>query len=77
MIIAQLFFAWLSDRTGWRASLVVAQQVLLVIGAITLSVWPSSFGVKMWAFFMCWLSNAGGPTLIVYVLAFSSQPSPS
>lgn len=47
MIIAQLFFAWLSDRTGWRASLVVVQQVLLVIGAITLSVWPSSFGVKM------------------------------
>lgn len=64
-IFAMLFFAWLSDKTGHRATLVIVQQVTLLIGTITLSVWPASFGVKMWAYFMLWLSNAAGPTLVV------------
>lgn len=64
-IIFTIAFGWLSDRTNWRASLVVVQEVTLAFGAIILACWPSSFGFKMFAYFTLWLSNAAGPILIV------------
>lgn len=51
-----LAVAWLSDRKNWRASLVIVQEVTLLIGAIILAVWPSSFGLKMFGFYILYLS---------------------
>jgi hypothetical protein len=67
-------FAFWSDRTGRRASLVAIQEVTVFIGALTLSIWPASFGVKMWGFFMLWLSCAGGPILTVRLSSLPFSP---
>lgn len=55
-IVVMLAVAWLSDRKNWRASLVIVQEVTLLIGAIILAVWPSSFGLKMFGFYILYLS---------------------
>jgi ACS family pantothenate transporter-like MFS transporter len=70
-IIVMLGYGWLSDRTGWRAGLVVVQELTLAFGAIILACWPSSFGFKMFAYFTLWLSNAAGPILVVRPFSFS------
>lgn len=70
-----LAFGWLSDRTGWRASLVVVQELTLLVGAIILAVWPASFGLKMFAFFTLWLSNAAGPILVAWMADLTPCPS--
>jgi ACS family pantothenate transporter-like MFS transporter len=70
-----LAFGWLSDRTGWRASLVIVQEATLVVGAIILSIWPASFGLKMFAYFTLWLSNAAGPILVAWMADLTPCPS--
>ncbi|KAK4686779.1 bacterial leucyl aminopeptidase, partial [Tremellales sp. Uapishka_1] len=73
-LIAMLIFGWLSSRTGWRATWIIIQQVILLFGAIILSVWPPSFGFKMFGYFLLWLSNATGPILIAWMA--EQCPSP-
>ena len=60
-ILAMLAFGWLSDRKGWRASLVIVQQATVVIGCIILAAWPTSFGLKMFGYHVLFLSNSAGP----------------
>ena len=74
-IVVMLAIAWLSDRKGWRASLVIVQEVTLLIGAIILSVWPASFGLKMFGFYILYLSCAGGPILVAWMADLTPCPS--
>lgn len=73
-LIAMLLFAWLSSRTGWRATWIVVQMCLFLVGSIILSVWPAGFGIKMVGFFFLWVSNSAGPILLAWMADCCPSP---
>ncbi|KAL7413814.1 major facilitator superfamily domain-containing protein [Mrakia frigida] len=64
-IIAMIACGWASGKWGSRIGWIVGQEMTLFVGAVILSCWPASFGLKTFAYFTLWLSNAAGPILIV------------
>lgn len=67
MLILMLLFAWLSSRTGWRATWVTVQNILFLIGCIILSVWPGGIPIKMVGFFLTYAANAISPILVAWM----------
>ncbi|AFR98231.2 transmembrane transporter Liz1p [Cryptococcus neoformans C23] len=67
MLILMLLFAWLSSRTGWRATWVTVQNILFLIGCIILSVWPGGIPIKMVGFFLTYTANAISPILVAWM----------
>ncbi|KAJ7501068.1 major facilitator superfamily domain-containing protein [Mycena galericulata] len=67
MIVSMLGFSWISDLTQQRCRWVVIQQIPILTGCLILSAWPASFGLKMFAFFILWTSNAVGPILVAWM----------
>ncbi|TIA93117.1 hypothetical protein E3P99_00284 [Wallemia hederae] len=66
-IAFMLIWAYLSDLQQRRCRYIVAQQITTLVGTIILSTWPTSFGLKMFAYFFLYLSNAAGPLIIAWM----------
>ncbi|KAH8806754.1 putative transporter [Flagelloscypha sp. PMI_526] len=67
MIVSMLFTTNLSDRTGNRVRYIVVQQLIVVVGNIVLSMWPSSFGWKMFTFLTLFCTYASGNIMIAWM----------
>lgn len=66
-IVFMIIWAYLSDRLQKRCTFIILQQITLLIGAIILSTWPKSLGLKMFAYFILFLSNSAGPLIIAWM----------
>ena len=62
-----IIWAYLSDRLQKRCTFIILQQITLLIGAIILSTWPKSLGLKMFAYYILFLSNSAGPLIIAWM----------
>lgn len=66
-IVSMVIWAYLSDKQQRRCRYIVIQQVTTLVGTIILSTWPANFGLKMFAYFFLYLSNAAGPLIIAWM----------
>ncbi|RPA95038.1 MFS general substrate transporter [Choiromyces venosus 120613-1] len=63
--------AHISDKTMRPFRQVTIQLMIVVAGCIILSIWPSSFSLKMTSFHLLFLSNSAGPILVGIIIGIA------
>ncbi|KAL6707903.1 hypothetical protein ACN47E_003577 [Coniothyrium glycines] len=66
-IISNVGINAIGDWKGWRWPIFVASGVVHIIACSILAGWPDSHGVIMFAYFLTYATNAGGPALIAWL----------
>lgn len=66
-IITNIGINALGDWKGWRWPIFVGSGIVHIVACSILTGWPNSHGVIMFAYFLTYATNAGGPAIIAWL----------